>query len=324
MSQSATHYALSVADPFSSPEGACIPDFPTLQTGRFRTFAKGTFATSTDATSGGRGFIVVDPPRGAGNDANAVKTNTAAMAALAGINLTGAANVNTNSPYGSGSFATGNNQQFRVVSCGLRIRYIGSELIRGGQIIGLHHPAHYSLHTYNESNLDAYWESARLPVIRDWTTVTYRPVETDDLDWAVSFPTFTPAITDPSYYMGFLIRAPDTNGTNPLQFEYEAYFNYEISGPLVQNKEFSHSDAIGHSAVNEAMMLSTPTRKPHNHPIRTVANGLVTVASHVIAHSVSDPSKKAHNPVKVHPSSNFWSDVMGIASAVLPTLFSLL
>jgi hypothetical protein len=323
MSECASTYARSLANPFVDYQ-ACIPDYPALMTGRFHTFAKGTMSTSSAAAAGGFGFIVIDPSRGVANNAGAVMYSSAAST-LTQINLTGGANlvsVNTNSPYASASFAAGNNQQYRVISVGLRIRYIGSELVRGGQWVGLHHPAHYSLHTYTIGIIDSYAESSRLPVTRDWASVVYHPVDTDDLDWANTFPVVTPAVTDPSCYMGFALQCPDTTGANVMSLEWEAHFNYEISGPLVQNKEVSHVDPVGHGAVNAVAMMSDPVRRPHNKPTAMVADGLVTAASHYISKHVSNPAKPPQHPAATSSAPSFWTSLLSIGEKVLPSILS--
>jgi len=324
MSSGAAEYAHSLADPFTDYQ-ACIPDYPALFTGRIHTFAKGTVSTGA-AGSTGFGFIVIDPSRGVVSDGSAVKLNTAASV-LTFVNLTAGANLasfNSNSNYATSGIGTAQLAQYRVVSCGLRIRYIGAELNRGGILVGMHHPAHFSLHGYNISGLDAYSESSRLPVIREWSSVVYHPVDTDDLDWQSTFPTFTPASTDSSYYMGFLIQAPDTSGATPMTFEWEAHWNYELSGPTVLNKEVSHVDPVGHGAVNAAAMITEPVRKAHNIPTKTVASGLVTAASHYIAGHVSNPSKPPEHPAHTSSNPTFWSSLMGIGQALLPRILSFL
>jgi hypothetical protein len=325
MSESATLYARSIADPFVDYQ-ACIPDYPALLTGRVHTFVKGTITTSSVAAAGGFGFITIDPSRGVANNGNAVTFNTAASI-VNRIDMTVGANVqsrSTNSPYASTAFAPGNNQQYRIVSAGVRIRYIGSELVRGGQIVGLHHPSHYSLQTYRISDLDAYVESARLPCTRDWLSCVYHPVDVDDLNWQDTFPLATPAVTDPSYYMGFAIQCPDVSGANPLTFEFEAHFNYELSGPLITNKEVSHVDPVGHGAVNAAAMITETVRKPHNVPTGTVANGLVTAASHYVATHTSNPATKPAHPAKTSSNGNFWSSILKVGESLLPSILSLL
>jgi hypothetical protein len=325
MSECAARYAESIADPFEDKQ-ACIPDFPALLTGRIHTFAKGTFATSTNGLAGGAGYIAISPDRGVANDANAGVINAPASS---NSSLEFTANpalntfIQTNSNYNTASFVAGNNQQYRIVSAGLRIRYIGSELVRGGQVVGMHHPAHYSLQTYNIGTLDAYVESSRLPVTRDWISVVYHPVDTDDLDWKTSpFPVNTPAVTDSCYYMGFMIQAPDTTGANPLSFEYEMHFNYELSGPLVLNKEVSHVDPVGHGAVNAAAMITETVRKPHNVPTKTVASGLVTAASHYIATHTSNPAKPPQHPASTSSNGSFWSTILKVGSSLLPSILS--
>jgi hypothetical protein len=204
------------------------------------------------------------------------------------------------------------------------VRFIGAELVRGGQIVGMHHPSHFSLQGYNIGTLDAYLESSRLPVSREWTSVVFHPVDTDDLDWQTTFPTFTPSVNDPSYYMGFLVQCPDTTGANPLLFEYEVHFNFELSGPTVLNKEVSHVDPVGHGAVNAAAMIMETVRKPHQVSTQSVASGLVTAASHYISAHTSNPAEAPAHPATTSTSGSFWSTILKVGESLLPSILSLL
>lgn len=320
MSQCAEDYAQSLANPFEGPDDPCIPDYPALMTGRFKVWAKGTFATSTNPAANGFGFIAVDPLNGMANDAGSVVTNAPASTdVVIAAQPFGAQEVvsNTNSPYATANYipATPNSLQTRVVSSGLRIRYIGTELNRGGQIVGLHHPAHQTLSGFNIATMDTFKESGRLPVIRDWTTLLYRPVDTNDLNFVS---TFNPAVGQ--YFMGFCIQAADPSGANPQSFEYEFFSNYETQGAIVQNKKPSHVDPTGHGAVNAITNIASNLHKPHTTPSADVATAIVHAASNYLYHHTSKPS----TPPKKESSSFPWKEVLSIGGNVVSTILSLI
>jgi len=313
-------YARSLGNPFTGPENACIPDYPALMTGRYRTWIKGTFATSTNGAAAGFGYIVADPFGAVFSDTPGLMTNAAAGTEVA-ISMNGTA-YTSNSTYTSAQLP---NIQYRIVSAGLRIRYTGSELVRGGQVVGLHQPAHVALLNYNIANMDAFKESERLPVTRrEWTTLLYRPVDTVDLNFKNTAPAALPitALTD-EWYMGFCIQAADTSGANPQAFEFEFFVNVEIQGAVVLNKMPSHVDTAGHGAVNAITNMAPTLHKPHQKDSDDVASGLVSASAHYLHMHTSDPSIKPKQTVKDGDSS-WWQKLLGLAPTIISTVASLL
>lgn len=323
LSKCAADYALSLADPFNGPEDACIPDYPALMTQRVRTFAKGAFATSNNAAAAGFGWIAFDPQRFCCSNASGLSFNVPASTQTA-INFVPGqfTSVSSNSPFVLANFvpvppAT---LQYRIVSAGLRIRYIGSELTRGGQIVGLHHPAHRTVWDFDIPSMDAFKESARLPVTREWTTLVWRPVDTDDLDFANTFSAVTPAESDTAYPMGFCIQAPDTTGAVPQSFEYEAYANFEFQGDILTNKKPSHVDPVGHGAVNAitsmALAIHGPTQTPSSH----LGKAMLAAAHHYVGTHTSQANKGEEEEHSHASSTPWWQSLLGIAGPIIGAL----
>jgi hypothetical protein len=329
LSDCAAAYAASMADPFEGPEDACIPDFPALMTGRFRVWAKGTFSTATGAASLGQGFIVCDPRTATVNDTPSLFVNDPASITGNLISTTSIAGTTvpffSNSPYATATLGlTG--IQSRVVSCGLRIRYVGTEFNRGGQIVGLHHPAHSNLLNFTIPVFDSYKESDRLPVTRDWTTLLYRPVDTNDLNFD---PGFDPVASQ--FFMGFIIQSPDPTGAIVSPYEFEFFCNPELQGNIVQNKMPSHVDVVGHGAVNAVSNMSETMHKPHQVPSSVMAQAAISASSHYISSHVSHPEKPQvpapPGATKTTGSSSssssgtpWYSTLLGIAGDVLQLL----
>lgn len=312
-------YAASLANPFDGPEGACIPDYPALMTGRDTVFAKGTFQTSNLT---GWGWVIADPKFASANDANSVITNAPAAPGLI-IDDTVPANIVTfqsNSPYtvaqltppsGPGSALL----QRRVVSAGLRIRYTGSELNRGGRAVGLHDPAHQSLEGRGEAGILLFRESGQFEVTRRWTNLLYRPVDGEDLDFSDGFTGGGPNTYD-RFYMGFVIQAPDP--AIPMQFYFEFWVHLETQGRIVVNKIPSHVDVVGHGAVNAITNMATNLHKPHQENSGDLAGALVSAASHYVAGNVSNPAAK---PQPSKPS--IWQSILGLAPTLISGIASL-
>lgn len=332
LSHCAADYAASIADPFNGPSNPCIPDYPALMTQRVTVWNKGTFSTG-GAASGGFGFITADPKRAAANDSACIFLSTGAAFASTTISnnvaTAGVAGRFSNSPYLTGTI--GLPLQFRVVSAGLRIAPTNPAMTRGGEICGLHDPAHLSLEARTIATLSTFLESERFPNISDrWTTVLYRPVDTDDLDFVTAIPVVTPSVNDPTMYMGFAIQAADTTGANPQTFIYEFFTHLEFQGASANNKIPSHVDPIGHGAVNAITNLAKNIHKPSQIPSGELAAAMVKGSGHYAlnymsaAKPVARVSRDSQKVGNSDGGSSFWHEILGIATSVLPTVLSFL
>lgn len=269
MSPCAAEYCLCLANPFTGP-AACIPSYPALLTRKTRAYAKGTFSTGT----AGFGCITVTPTLGVANDQRFVLYTSSAFAGTSPtFNSTfvqGTAGNNyatSNSDYASGVFTQADSpNKLRVVSCGLRIRYAGTELNRGGYIVGFMDPNHESIMVDNagagkaQSTIEGYTESKRFGVDRKWKTVLFRPVDEIDNTFVTGDPTFlgaggTVVSTPGMYYMAFYVQA--ASSATPLTYEWEVYANYEVTGRGVRGKTASHFDPVGHAAVHASTVTTT-------------------------------------------------------------------
>jgi len=250
LSHCSSDYARSLANPFSGPE-ACVPNYPVLLTRKTRVFARGTFSTGT----AGFGFIAADPVNAVANNLNGVIASTPTFA---GTTLSsaaaGVAGFSTNSEFTAAQFGeTTALLQKRVVSAGLRIRYVGTVFDQGGQVLGFSDPEHNNLFGRTFADIDGELESARLVVSKNnWSTVRYRPFFESDLQLNGDFP--ATVLVDGSFYMAFLVQAASA-GTS-LTYEYEFYVNHEISGKNVRSKTASHFDPTGFGAVHAATITS--------------------------------------------------------------------
>jgi hypothetical protein len=269
LSPQAEGYARLLADPSTGP--LCgIPSAPAQYTRKSRVWVKGILSTNTN----GFGYLVVDPSRLAANDAEAViyslatgtTTNIAWTIPAGGLD---AAAATSNSDYATADFGPSPTQiQYRIVAASAKVRYIGTELNRGGQVIGFHDPDHQSLVTRTVAALDGEDESKRFAVNRTWKTVLYRPVDTDDLDFQEEFAYEDPVSPQPadlSYFMGFIVTG---NAMNPSDFEYEVYADFEFIGLNVRSKTDSGFDPVGYGAVHAVSNLGKnlfPTETPENH-----------------------------------------------------------
>lgn len=287
-------YARSLADPFDGPM-ARIPDTPTINTSLRRYFARGTFVTSSDPASLGQGYIWASPPRGVVNDLSAVEYNNSNSPTVQanGFSSTNAQNIFTNSEFASTLLPLG--FQYRVVSAGLRIRYAGNQLTRGGQLAGLHEPSHTALAGLRGVDLLGYREGSQESISDSdgWWTLLYRQVDKQDSDFTQTIPAgFN--VPDGGY-LGFWINSYDQTGAAGSQlFEYEFCGNYEILGSNISGKQPSHSDSVGHTAVVSVVSSSNSFLKVHTQHPPSLGTALVHASSDYVDHhsSHSDMHKK--------------------------------
>jgi hypothetical protein len=249
-----THdYARALGNPKSGPL-ACVPIHPAQFSKKVRTWIKGTFNCQTN---NGIGWIMLGPDFGIANDLTSVITSSATgTPALWFASGTVAANpqsYSSNSEYSQSDVGpTDQDLEYRVVSAVLQVRYIGTELNRGGQMVCLMDPNHRNLVDRSLSDLDAEETSRRFPVDRSWTKVLYRGVDVNDYNFHDAFPTASGLPSEETYYMGVAIEAPAGVST---PYEFECYMTYEVFGKNVRAMTQSHVDTTGFGAVHAVSQL---------------------------------------------------------------------
>lgn len=317
MSACAADYARCLANPFSGPL-ACIPDFPVLHSSKQRVWIKGSFSTGTS----GIGYVIMTPEGGCINDAPALWYSSAAYIPttvdIADVNTVAAT---TNSQYPTAGIGnTRATSQYRVVGAGIRIRYMGTELNRGGFKIGVIDPTHDTLNASSVVSMRAEPTSVEFAVGREWSQVLYRPVFSDELQFA-SVVTNVP-------YMGFMVQA--ASAATPLQYEFEYAAVYEYQGRNIRGMTPSHSDPTGFAAVN-ASSLTNPALIPNKMPDQKRETLSVQSAAHYVSQGVSSVSSGletaksiAETGAKVaQTAGSWWSTIEEIFDVASPLLFLL-
>lgn len=185
ISHCATKYAIAVSDPWNKEaQGACVPRHPSRPSQKITIFNRFQMTLGGEATynNSSVGIIAVCPSLA--NDAptifygdntlglTSMPTTSAGLQAL----LPFLKPVLPNSPYSSSSFAVskgtaaGMAVQGRVVSSGVSIQYMGSELYRGGTYTMFVSPNHDNLLNYSATSLNSYDETliARITEDKQW------------------------------------------------------------------------------------------------------------------------------------------------------------
>jgi hypothetical protein len=250
----AMDYARAMVDPWNGP--VCgIPNYPALMTLKQRVWVKGVFEASSTT---GFGFIVVNPNFASVNDLACVRASTSAYTAST---ITTSAGTGVVGPVSNASFAQAQlatTLQYRVVASGLKIRYIGTELNRGGQLVAFHDPFHQSLNGKTLSQLDAELQSERFRVNENWSYVLFRPVHDEDLEMKSDLP------AEFAWFMAFAFQAPtpEIGGT----FEYEFFTICEYAGTNARGMTPSHYDPVGFASVHAVTQMNKNLMPSQTHP----------------------------------------------------------
>lgn len=249
LSPMALQYAKALGNPFDSIQGAYVPLAPVLPSKKLTVWNKGSLITGTQ----GVGFLGFSPYGGVVNDSTSVSYT---LANYAGTTFNpgaaiGAYGSNTNSPYLSSAFGNADElADFRLVSAGIRVRYTGTELNRGGSIVGLSQPEGASLSGAGtaRSAFLAYNGVQSVPVGTGWVSVVWSPTTYYDYDFTYQ----TPGVVA-ECPMGILITSPVLTG---VSFDFEVVAHYEIMGQNIPDKTSSKGDVVGASAVADFVTQS--------------------------------------------------------------------
>lgn len=298
-------YARSLINPFSSP-AACIPDYPVLPSRKLKVFGKGVIETG----NAGFGFIQMRPEGGPANDFSPIAySNSAYLGTTLANTGAGVSTLNSNSDYSSTDFgATNDKARYRVVSAGLRVRYAGTELNRGGLCVGLQHPTHSPLQGMTFQQVDTNPSSKRFRPTDRWISQCYCPV----LAAEVGYNTTPISITSGAGgYMGFVFQSPA--GATSVTYEFEYNINLEINGNSVRGMTPSAADPSGLAVVHTAAQLDgmRPSDRPTKNQEESFLSkvwrvGEATISS--FAHEyISDPAKV----------QGLLTDVLSVAGSLL-------
>jgi len=303
LSNCARNYLHALTNPFVQINGSdlpCIPDHIVLPSNKVQVTARGTFTVGTS----GFGFVAADPYVGINNAGEFAGTTSSFPVLYTGATYTfpyvdidvsgdapavGVFGANTNSPFNAaGPLLT---SQMRVVGCGLRVRYSGTELYRGGTLAlyrsqdNASPPTNPSLANLLQTPL-----SAMVPVTRGWHSVCYAPASLDDVSYRNFNSAYNANATGISHYSLIIaVQGPAVHTTQQtFDFEYVAY--YEQIGASLQLSP-SHSDPVGVGAIQAVTAMARLPDKPPEQNEQTflskigqyLANGISGIADKAVS-----------------------------------------
>jgi len=248
------NYARALADPWGAHKlssDVCIPDNQSLPSFKYAVRNRGVFTIGTQ----GFGFVLCNPYLGGVNFSTAkfLKYSTSALVTPSlpdPANTVGVVNLVSSSPLTDG-FKT------RLVTAGLRCRYTGTELNRGGQAIAYRSTSGPIVDGNNDDHLEyqtdltavAALERAELmPNNRQWIGTVYAPPSSELMVYTEPDPNYAINASDEGYLMAVLVT-----GTPGNTFEFDFCGFYEAvsnaGGKSVPNVSKSHSDPDGFGFV---------------------------------------------------------------------------
>lgn len=145
----------------------------------------------------------------------------------------------TRNPYTSAQYASTTGPRTRIVAAGIRIRYTGALIDRGGTVTVFRHPDNANMPTQSWTSLVGMSNSVSIGVTDKWTTLNWIPSKPADQAYG------TP---DHKVCMGFFIQSAKPGAT----FSVQTIVHYEHIGSTVLTTP-SHSDAQGMSAIRNSL-----------------------------------------------------------------------
>jgi len=260
ISPCSVNYAKVLADPWmvNGPSDICLPDTNSVSSFKFQTRNRGTMTCNAE----GFGFITLDPialanaalvsilfsNSGTGGVGTQIVPATGVPAWCAGIN--------SNSPFEGSSPPTAptNIPLMRCVVAGVRIRYSGTELNRGGTIVCYKSKTLTTSETASNASVASVLQlntSNAIPVDRKWHGISWTPNDETDANYIPIGTPWDVIAQSSTKNMAILVKSV---AGNTFDFDVAGYFEaipYSTAGntaapPSVSRSE---SDVEGYSFI---------------------------------------------------------------------------
>lgn len=246
LSDPTLRYIAALYDPRQCYEAASVP-VQSQYSQKSRIFVRGQLSTGTT----GYGFITAKP--NAANDNGSV-TYTGPTSVMTSATLLSAATLTTtadnNSSYASAAITGASNTlTTRIVAAGLYVRYAGTELNRGGDILLFEEPNHLNAQSYSFNSMLGQDATKRIPVTSEWVHVSFTPNTVAEATFVGS--QYGPFNSNSNCLAIALASA--TASAQPFDFEY--YQHVEYVGSTARSSTVSFDDVVGHSLVSGACTM---------------------------------------------------------------------
>lgn len=232
-------YYTALMDPFrTNLPSVCIPDLYDTPSQKVSSKIRTLLATGTN----GVGFAIVYPR---------VFVNTIAAKCYVSSSLYTGTTTNTNTVPGNNTlydsqlpYPNTAPRAARTVGCGVRIRYVGTNLNLGGRIVMARLPYITSADNLSTAELLAKPNAVSVLVSRQWQELSYIPQNSSENDYSSSA----------SFNSSPLVMIVESTAAN--QFELEVITHLEYTSTYLGGVEYvvttvtpSHSDIMGMSTI---------------------------------------------------------------------------
>jgi len=290
LSPCSIHYLQALESPFELTQGACIPDLHAVNSKKTRVLTRGTFETSGTT---GVGFIVINPWCNNSDGTFGYKTANTYAGTAATTFATGVGVDVITSPKFPYTNAEIGPIEHRVVGVGLRVRYSGIELYRGGRAVMLRQPENTNMIGAESVNtLFDYAQAKTFPVTTEWTQVVYKPVKPAEYEYSSSGRATQGGSAAFNLAFGVTGTAGPTNSSAIFEFEIVTHVEYvgKIDGITL-----SHTDVVGMSEIRNVTMKDKPTAHSHKRLLSTmskIGQNIMETASPLVVDSIK--SSESH------------------------------
>jgi hypothetical protein len=248
-SDCALNYARALIDPWSVVDPPCVPDEFTLPSFKFGARARGSFSSGTL----GNGYFLYSPYTVINNGNCGYGTTTSfATSTFGGVGEANTTVVQNDSPFVSTDFAS-NLKGYRLVGSGLAVRYIGNEMLRGGQMVLYRNNGNLTMpNPYPPSEMLQNKETTTVPVDRDWHYVVWLPTDATDITYVAATQTY------------YCMMAWISNCGAAQGFEFDVVSWFEVVGTALPNMTPSEFDPLGLAVIKSSVAVAQPPDSPQS------------------------------------------------------------
>jgi hypothetical protein len=251
----ASNYARILANPFGA-QLCGLPSMPGQFTKTLRVKIRGN---ALSQATNNICWVMMSPRDMVANNSNGVWASVSAGIAATWFDVTinGGVPAVSDSEYTVAQYNnTTTGISYRIVAAGLRIKYAGTNLNKGGIIRAIQDQSHDPITGQTQTQIGAEDVSSTFtPSSSKWTTILYSPVSNSDLNFSTTVPNVAAASAADTFYMGFAIQAA---ASCTVTFEAECVF--EVFGRNVRGMTYSGVDLPGFSAVHNATSMGSRVR----------------------------------------------------------------
>jgi len=270
MSECAKLYVHALLDPWEVPSPPCVPDNLTLPSYKYAARCRTNFVIGLQ----GVGFVVVDPYVFASTQPCLGITAASYPLNTVDINSTEVTYTSSDSSFPLTGYSPTSSIHWvsRIVGFGVRVRYVGSEMSRSGQVVAFREASNDGgllLNPVTIATLLASRESVTVPADRKWHSAVWRPAAPRDITYYDDFVGFSDV--DPA--MGLVV----TGATPGTSFEVDAVGWYETIGSSLPMLSRSHSDPLGMATVSASLSETQPTATP-SQTVASFIRGATSIA----------------------------------------------